>query len=123
LGITEAWESGLKNSQGRYVVTIDADLQYDPKDIELLYETIIKVAKGIVPDEIIERIDKKGLITPIEQWFSNDLNDWTSSLAESFKKRKIEIKHEKRRVKYDRYLYALVSLELWYQMFIDAKSV
>lgn len=82
-----------------------------------------KVAKGIVPDEIIERRDKKGLSTPIEQWFSNDLNDWTSSLTESFKKRKIKIKHGKRRVKYDRYLYTLVSLELWYQIFIDAKNV
>ena len=48
LGITEAWKSGLKNSQGRYVVTIDADLQYNPKDIELLYETIIKVNCDLV---------------------------------------------------------------------------
>lgn len=40
LGITEAWNSGLKSSQGKYVVTIDADLQYDPEDIIRLYQEI-----------------------------------------------------------------------------------
>lgn len=40
LGITEAWNSGLKVSHGRYVVTIDADLQYRPEDIMQLYNLI-----------------------------------------------------------------------------------
>lgn len=40
LGITEAWNSGLKSSHGKYVVTIDADLQYDPEDIIKLYQEI-----------------------------------------------------------------------------------
>lgn len=42
LGITEAWNSGLKRSCGIYAVTIDADLQYNPEDILLLYKEIIK---------------------------------------------------------------------------------
>jgi len=40
LGIAEAWNSGLESSQGRYVVTIDADLQYNPEDILGLYKEI-----------------------------------------------------------------------------------
>src|ERR1051325_5333378 len=30
-GITEGWKSGLAHSHGRYVCTIDADLQYQPE--------------------------------------------------------------------------------------------
>ena len=40
LGITKAWNSGLKSSHGKYVVTIDADLQYNPEDIVRLYQEI-----------------------------------------------------------------------------------
>jgi len=40
LGITEAWNSGLKNSHGKCIVTIDADLQYNPEDIIRLYQEI-----------------------------------------------------------------------------------
>ncbi|MBU1912184.1 MAG: glycosyltransferase family 2 protein [Candidatus Omnitrophica bacterium] len=39
-GITEAWNSGLKSSRGKYIVTIDADLQYNPEDIIRLYQEI-----------------------------------------------------------------------------------
>lgn len=42
LGITETWNSGLKASRGKYVITIDADLQYKPEDIGVLYEQITK---------------------------------------------------------------------------------
>src|SRR5438552_9610863 len=36
-GITEGWKSGLAHSHGRYVCTIDADLQYQPEAIAVLY--------------------------------------------------------------------------------------
>jgi asparagine synthase (glutamine-hydrolysing) len=91
------------------------------KDLQTKY-ILRRVAKGIVPDEIIERKYKIGLITPIFQWFSADLRNWTDLLVERFKKRKIEIKRGSRRGAYDRYLYMLVSLELWYEIFIDTKE-
>ncbi|MBL7196718.1 MAG: asparagine synthase (glutamine-hydrolyzing) [Candidatus Omnitrophica bacterium] len=81
-----------------------------------------KLARGIVPDEIIERKDKKGLATPIFKWFSNDLHDWSSNLINSFKKRRIRIERGKSRGEFDRHLYTVVSLELWYRIFIDAKE-
>lgn len=41
-GIVEAWHSGLKKAQGKYVLTIDADLQYRAEDIVGLYSEIKK---------------------------------------------------------------------------------
>ncbi|MFC1666949.1 asparagine synthase (glutamine-hydrolyzing) [Candidatus Omnitrophota bacterium] len=81
-----------------------------------------RVAEGIVPDEIIRRTDKKGLVTPIYRWFSGDLADWSNSLSNRFKRRRVEIKHNEGRGEYDRYLYTVVSLELWHQIFLDAKK-
>ncbi len=80
-----------------------------------------KVAKGIVPDEIIDRKDKKGLITPVSQWLSKDLYEWTNGLIGSFKERQIDTKQQRSRGEFDRYLYTLVSLELWYRVFIKNK--
>src|SRR5262245_5335703 len=39
-GETAAGEAGMRNARGRYVVTMDADLQNDPADLPLLLETI-----------------------------------------------------------------------------------
>ncbi|MBI4518492.1 MAG: glycosyltransferase [Deltaproteobacteria bacterium] len=39
-GIPAAWKSGLARAQGRYVLTIDADLQYQPEAIAQLYREI-----------------------------------------------------------------------------------
>jgi len=36
-GIVGGWYTGYEQSRGRYVVTIDADLQYRPEDILTLY--------------------------------------------------------------------------------------
>jgi len=81
-----------------------------------------KVARGIVPDEIIDRSDKKGLITPVSQWFSKDLYEWSNVLISSFKERGIDIRQQRSRGEFDRYLYTLVSLELWYRIFIENKA-
>ncbi|MFC1666948.1 glycosyltransferase family 2 protein [Candidatus Omnitrophota bacterium] len=58
LGIVETWHSGLKNSRGRYVVTIDADLQYSPQDIMLLYKEIIADGYDLVQGWRRESLDK-----------------------------------------------------------------
>jgi len=39
-GIVEGWRSGLEASEGAYVVTIDADLQYQPEDVPRLYKEV-----------------------------------------------------------------------------------
>lgn len=37
LGIAAAWQSGLQAATGRFIVVIDADLEYQPEDIYRLY--------------------------------------------------------------------------------------
>src|SRR5262249_47431790 len=40
-GIAAGWKSGLEHSHGRYVCTIDADLQYQPEAIALLHREMV----------------------------------------------------------------------------------
>ena len=47
-GIVESWKSGLKKARGKYVVTIDSDLQYLPEDIEFLYKKITNSNTDVV---------------------------------------------------------------------------
>src|SRR5439155_2945316 len=46
-----------------------------------------KVARGLVPDSIIDRKDKKGLIVPIQDWLEKDLRKWAGGPLASLKKR------------------------------------
>lgn len=39
-GQTAAFDAGFKNAKGKIIVTLDADLQYDPRDIPLLLEKL-----------------------------------------------------------------------------------
>jgi len=41
-GIVGGWKSGFKTSRGRFVVTIDSDLQYRPEDIVTMYNKAIE---------------------------------------------------------------------------------
>ncbi|RKX96330.1 MAG: asparagine synthase (glutamine-hydrolyzing) [Spirochaetes bacterium] len=78
-----------------------------------------EAARGIVPDKIIDRRDKIGLITPIYKWFSQDLSEWCNSITSTFDERNIPLNPGKDRGLYDRYKYMKLSLELWYRIFID----
>lgn len=47
-GITAGWRSALEHSRGRTVVTIDADLQYQPEDVLRLYRNLMDHSVDIV---------------------------------------------------------------------------
>lgn len=47
-GIAGAWKSGAENAHGKYIVIMDADLQYDPKDIITLYNTLKETGADVV---------------------------------------------------------------------------
>jgi asparagine synthase (glutamine-hydrolysing) len=77
-----------------------------------------KVARGLVPDSVIDRKDKKGLIVPIQLWMEKDLRGWAGGLLASLKKRPFYRKipgQGSSRGEFDRRLYSLLSLELWYR--------
>lgn len=75
-----------------------------------------KAARGIVPDEIIERRDKKGLVVPLDRWLSGPLADWASELAGSLGRR-LTLPQIERRAEFDRSLYSRMCLELWFRRF------
>ncbi|MFC1809435.1 asparagine synthase (glutamine-hydrolyzing) [Candidatus Omnitrophota bacterium] len=81
-----------------------------------------KAAEGIVPEEIITRTDKMGLITPISTWLAHDLSDWGGELIKSFTRRNIRIPKGKSRGAFDRYDYLRISLELWYRNYFDKNA-
>jgi len=77
-----------------------------------------KVARGLVPDSIIDRKDKKGLIVPIQLWLEKDLRGWAGGLVTSLQKRSFYRRipnQASSRGEFDRRLYSLLSLELWYR--------
>jgi len=77
-----------------------------------------KVARGLVPDAVIDRKDKKGLIVPIHLWLSKELNVWAKGLVSSFRRRSLarQVAREgASRGEFDRRLYTLLSLELWHR--------
>ncbi|RKX96329.1 MAG: hypothetical protein DRP84_01430 [Spirochaetes bacterium] len=74
LGITESWYSGLVKSNGQYVVTIDADFQYNPNDINILYSEIIKGDCDLVQGWRREYKDNKAIRKLLSRALSGILN-------------------------------------------------
>ena len=82
-GIVEGWRSGLAASRGDLVLTTDADLQYAPEDIPLLYREMASgnwdLVQGWrrdreVPDRLRDLLSV-GLSRMLQWVFSMDLQD------------------------------------------------
>ena len=78
-----------------------------------------RAARGIVPDAIVDRRDKKGLAVPVARWLHGELKHWAGELADALSRRGIDIRPRADRGQFDRTLFAKVSLELWFRTFID----
>ncbi len=78
-----------------------------------------EAARGIVPDAVIDREDKKGLVVPVNRWFDHELRGWITGLIDSLSKRNLPVKPGGSRGEFDRARYAAVSLELWLRIFKD----
>ena len=81
-----------------------------------------EVARGLVPDSIVDRTDKMGLGVPVGRWLSGELRPWAEDLATSLAKRGIEIRPAADRGAFDRTLFTKVGLELWFRTFIDGRG-
>lgn len=80
-------------------------------------KTVLKRAlRGLVPDEILERRDKKGLVVPFNQWIDGPLASWNSALQASLSRR-MRFKGSATRGEFDRSTYTAICLELWFQRF------
>ncbi|HPM78222.1 MAG TPA: asparagine synthase (glutamine-hydrolyzing) [bacterium] len=85
---------------------------------ELTTKSILRrAARGLVPDEIIDRRDKKGLVVPFMQWLTGPLREWANELERSLRARGLTIPPTADRGEFDRGLYSRVCLELWFRNF------
>ena len=86
--------------------------------------------KGVVPDFILSNQIKFGFDSPLVHLFSIDGNESASSILlserclerELFNKKAIINALEKQKTKnknYSRYLFRMLSVELWFREFID----
>ncbi|MFA6159980.1 MAG: asparagine synthase (glutamine-hydrolyzing) [Parcubacteria group bacterium] len=88
-----------------------------------------KSLEGLIPSEILHR-KKMGFRIPISDWLRNDLKKYTRNILLSekamqrgiFKKDAIEKilkKHSETNIDYSRHIWALLTLELWFQEYFD----
>lgn len=81
-----------------------------------------RAARGLVPDSVLDRPDKKGLGVPVGRWLAGELKPWADELVRSLAGRGIEITPCHERGEFDRTLFTKVSLELWLRTFIDRRA-
>jgi len=87
-----------------------------------------EAVRGIVPDEIIDRKDKMGFPVPIFEWFGGELKEYVEDilLGERTRERGFfdmgivegSVRGEK---PFGRTVWGLLSLELWFRQFFDAR--
>ena len=80
-------------------------------------------SRGLVPDAIVDRPEKKGLGVPVGRWLQNELKDWAQELSSSLERRGVTLDASQDRGEFDRTLFTKVSLELWFRTFIDGRGV
>jgi len=68
-----------------------------------------EAARGIIPDAIVDRVDKKGLVTPVQRWLTGPLKPWVEELLgdniDRYSRGPLGV--------FDRSLYHAVSLAIW----------
>ena len=87
---------------------------------------LIQAVKNILPREIIERKDKMGFPTPINNWLAGDLKEYALDILTSQKAKQrgylntqaIE-KQINESGKFSRDLWGALNLEMWHRKFID----
>ncbi len=85
-----------------------------------------RAVKGVVPNEILLRSDKMGFPVPISEWFKKELNTFVRDVLLDNKAKKRGIYNNKgieelisKERKFDRQIWGLLCLELWFKQFID----
>lgn len=78
-GETAASEAGMRLARGKYVVTMDADLQNDPSDLPMLLKTIEAGGWDMVTGTRVKtRADGDHIIRRISSRIANRVRNWLS---------------------------------------------
>lgn len=117
LGIVGSWHSGLRSCQGSYVATIDADLQYQPEDIALLFaelrEKNVDLVQGCrkyrTDHQFMRSFLSKGLNVMLNVIFLRNLRDFKSGFVVYKRQALGAILSEKDRYKLFQHFFMLVA--------------
>lgn len=87
---------------------------------------LIKSVKNILPKEIINRKDKMGFPTPINNWLAGDLKEYALDILTSQKAKQrgyLNITNIEKQInqsgQFSRDLWGALNLEMWHRKFID----
>jgi asparagine synthase (glutamine-hydrolysing) len=83
-----------------------------------------EVARGIVPDSIVDRADKQGMVVPVQRWLRGSLRPWAETLISRLRGRGVEIPPpQKIRGEFDRRQYTALCAELWLERYAPDYTV
>lgn len=109
-----------------FAASIPADVKFQDGKLKRLP---LEAFSSYLPAEIKTREDKMGFPVPIQQWFQGELKDFVRDTFSSQKARGREFFNSKeilksidREPKYGRKIWGLLSLEIWFQQFIDKNN-
>lgn len=103
-----------------FAMSIPANIKFKNGELKYLLKN---VAKNILPSSVVNRTDKMGFPTPFNEWCRGDIKDFIFDLLSSSESLNRGILDNKKIIsnldndteKYDRGLWAAVSLELWFK--------
>lgn len=106
-----------------FAAKIPADIKFKSGNMKHLFK---KVVKPFLPQKVYDRKDKMGFPTPVNEWFKNDIREFTLDILGSTKassrefiNNKFAIKQIENESKFGRSLWGLISLEIWQNEFHD----
>ncbi|MEO7997926.1 MAG: asparagine synthase C-terminal domain-containing protein, partial [Gemmatimonadaceae bacterium] len=106
-----------------FAATIPADVKFANGELK---RSLMQIARGRLPDSVVDRKDKMGFPTPFTEWARGDAKDYVFDLLSSDKANSRQYVNNKRVLemvqresKFGRNLWAVFSLELWQQTFHD----
>ena len=108
------------------VATIPPTMKFEGGRIKHM---LIEAVKNFLPEEVVNRKDKKGFPTPINLWLSGELKDFVLDilLSKEAKERGLYNVNEVENMlsklgKFNRDLWGLLNLELWFRIYIDGQA-
>lgn len=113
----------LDHALVEFTATIPADMKFSGGRLKHMLKTAFA---GVLPEEVVKRRDKMGFPVPFKEWFQDDLRGFATDIFLNLKDRHrpyinadAVLRNFDKAGRFSRKTWALVSLELWHQLFHD----